>query len=358
MSEFCEIKDWNVFPADEKPYIIAGPCSVESREQFFDVASALKEMGVSVIRGGIWKPRTHPNCFEGVGAEGLGWMREVGDTLGVKIATEVANVRHVEAALKVGIDLIWVGARTVGDPIALQELADALKGVEIPVLIKNPLVPDPELWAGGIERLLSAGLVKIAAIHRGFHSYEKSMYRNAPIWQIPVEMERRFHGLPMFCDPSHISGDRALVDGLSRMAVAFGFDGLMIEVHTAPDKALSDSAQQVTPEMFSTILDNIRSRKKMSVAREDLLKEMDELRTDVDRIDSCIIDLISDRMETVGKIGKLKSELDMAVLQPARWEKVLERAMAQAGSKGVDAALIKKIFSLLHEASMENQVEN
>lgn len=358
MSVFCEIKDWNVFQANGKPYIIAGPCSVESREQFMTVAVELKRRGVSVIRGGIWKPRTHPDSFEGVGVPGLVWMKEVAESLGVKVATEVANTRHVEAALKYGVDMVWIGARTAGDPIAVQEMADALRGTDIPVLIKNPLVPDPELWAGGIERLISVGIEKVAAIHRGFHSYEKSIYRNDPMWQIPVEMKRRFHGLPMFCDPSHISGNRVLVDGLSRRAVAFGFDGLMIEVHTAPDKALSDASQQVTPEMLSSILDNMNSRRKMFVAREDLLKEMEELRTDVDRIDSCIIDLISDRMEVVGKIGKLKSELDMDVLQPARWEKVLERAMVLAGSKGVDAALIKKIFCLLHEASMENQVEN
>lgn len=359
MGSFYQLNDWNLFENKRRPYIIAGPCSVESRTQFLETASALKDAGVTVIRGGIWKPRTHPDSFEGVGEKGLEWMRDTAESLKLKTATEVANARHVEMALQYGIDTLWIGARTSGNPFMVQEISESLKGTDIPVLVKNPLVPDPELWAGSIERLYAAGLRKIGAVHRGFHTFERGIYRNAPLWQIPAELRRRFPDLPFFCDPSHISGDRKLVEGLCRQAMVLGFDGLMIEAHANPDKALSDAAQQVTPEALSGILDKIKIRETGCSASGDRSRAEDtimELRKSIDRIDSSIIELLAERMKTAETIGELKESENITVLQPARWNDVLNQVLRLADDYGLDRHFVKKLFEVIHEASMERQI--
>lgn len=251
--EIIKAGEWGVFPDMAKPVVIAGPCSAESERQLFETAKALKAEGIGVLRAGIWKPRTRPNSFEGVGAAGLPWMRRVKGELGMKISTEVANARHVAEALEAGMDMLWIGARTTANPFAVQEIADALKGCDIPVWVKNPVNPDVELWMGALERLNLAGLKKIGVIHRGFSVYGRLKYRNMPQWQLPIEIKRRFPELPMICDPSHISGKREYVPEIAQQAMDLGFDGLIVESHISPESALSDAAQQLTPAGLAEI---------------------------------------------------------------------------------------------------------
>ncbi len=356
MNKISTIYDWNIFPSpSSKPLIIAGPCSVESERQLLDTASALKKNGINVLRGGLWKPRTHPDSFEGVGEAGLQWMQNVGALLGMKTATEVATAEHVNAALKHRIDILWIGARTSGNPFIVQEIASALKGVDIPVLIKNPLAADAELWCGAIERVAAAGCNKIGAIHRGFHSISKGRYRNEPLWHIPAELRRRFPELPVFCDPSHIGGDRTLVEDICRQAMVLGFDGLMIESHCCPEKALSDAAQQVTPDALAVILKNIEIRNNSATATETL-QAIDDLRKSIDAIDASLIDLLAQRMNIAQMIGSLKESGGLHVLQPARWNQVMERVLAQADEKGLDRKFIQDVFECIHEAAMSKQI--
>lgn len=279
--DLLKVSEWGIFSDTKKPLIIAGPCSAESEQQLFETARALKSNGVNVLRAGIWKPRTRPNCFEGVGADGLGWMRRVQRELGMKTSTEVANVKHVYEALKAGVDLLWIGARTTANPFAMQEIADALKGTDIPVLVKNPVNPDVELWIGALERLNMAGLKKIGVIHRGFSTYTKAKYRNIPQWQIPIEIKRRHKDILMICDPSHISGKREYIQEVSQQAMDLGFDGLIVESHICPEIALSDAAQQVTPSSLSEILSHLVIR---NVETEDVeyKENIDELRARIE----------------------------------------------------------------------------
>lgn len=340
---------------NDRPYIIAGPCSLESEEQIFKSAEEISKLGIEVLRAGIWKPRTHPGSFEGIGDIGVKMLKEAALRYGLKCATEVANPKHIESALKGGIDILWIGARTTGNPFMVSEIASALSGADIPVMVKNPLNPDIELWCGAIERLTRSGLSNISALHRGFYSYTDGIYRNPPMWHIPVELRRRFPKMRIICDPSHICGDRRLVEEIAQQAVTFGFDGLMIECHPTPELALSDAGQQVTPLMLGEII----SRLKIPVSNDrerDFDKMAEELRSTIDSLDETLIDILARRMDAVRSIGSLKRKMGLPVLQPQRWNNVLESALVHAKEHSLDTSFIEKIFTLIHEESMKNQV--
>ena len=335
----------------KRPMIIAGPCSAESREQVLKTASELAARGVKIFRAGIWKPRTKPGGFEGIGVEGLPWMKQVKQETGMLVATEVATPAHVFEALKAGIDILWVGARTVTNPFAMQEIADALRGTDVPVLVKNPVSPDLELWIGAIERIYNAGIRRIGAIHRGFTSIDKSLYRNHPMWAIPIELHRRLPRLPIFCDPSHIGGKRELIAPLSQQAMDLGFDGLIIEAHCSPDCAWSDKAQQVTPEALAYIIRNLVIRDE-SITTESLT----ELRSQIDKLDDQLLELLSRRMRVSRDIGQYKKEHNMPVLQTQRYEELLARRAGQAGQMGMDREFMRTVLQAIHEESIRQQM--
>lgn len=347
---------WGLFSDMTRPIVIAGPCSAESEQQIFETAKALKAAGVEVLRAGIWKPRTRPNCFEGVGSEGLDWMRRVQRELGMKVSTEVANVKHVYEALKAGVDMLWIGARTSANPFAMQEIADALKGTDIPVLVKNPVNPDVELWIGALERLNMAGLKKIGVIHRGFSTYGKSKYRNVPQWQLPIEVKRRFPEMLMICDPSHISGKREYIQEISQQAMDLGFDGLIVESHICPEIALSDAAQQVTPTALSDILGKLIIR-EVDSENVEYKENIDELRARIDVIDNDLIDLLASRMKVSDEIGKYKKQNNITILQPGRWDNILAKVFEKGGGKGLDHDFLEKIFKAIHQASIDRQTK-
>lgn len=354
--DLIKASEWGLFSDMKKPVIIAGPCSAESEQQVFETAKALKEAGVEVLRAGIWKPRTRPGSFEGVGSDGLHWMQRVQKELGMKVSTEVANVKHVYEALKAGVDMLWIGARTTANPFAMQEIADALKGTDIPVLVKNPVNPDVELWIGALERLNMAGLKKIGVIHRGFSTYGKHKYRNTPQWQLPIEIKRRFPEMLMICDPSHISGKREYIHEISQQAMDLGFDGLIIESHICPEIALSDAAQQVTPTSLHEILSQLVIR---NVDSENLeyRENIDELRARIDEIDGELLDLLSDRMKVADEIGRYKKENNITILQPNRWDKILAKVFVKGEEKGLDSEFLEKVFKAIHQASIDRQTK-
>ncbi|MGL5937522.1 MAG: bifunctional 3-deoxy-7-phosphoheptulonate synthase/chorismate mutase type II [Phocaeicola sp.] len=335
-----------------RPIIISGPCSAESEEQVMNSAKQLAQKGVKIFRAGIWKPRTKPGGFEGVGVEGLAWMKEVKQETGMAISTEVATAQHVYECLKAGVDLLWIGARTTVNPFAVQEIADALKGVDVPVLVKNPVNPDLDLWIGALERLNKAGLNQLGAIHRGFSTYDKKLYRNLPQWHIPIELRRRIPTLPIFCDPSHIGGRRELIAPLCQQAMDLGFDGLMVESHCEPDKAWSDASQQVTPDVLSYIL-NLLVIREQAYTTENL----SELRNQIDECDNDLIGLLAKRMRVCREVGTFKKEKGMAVLQANRYNEILDKRGAQGALCGMDADFIKHIFEAIHEESVRQQLE-
>ncbi|MGL4853060.1 MAG: bifunctional 3-deoxy-7-phosphoheptulonate synthase/chorismate mutase type II [Phocaeicola sp.] len=336
----------------KRPIIISGPCSAETEDQVMNSAKQLAQKGVKIFRAGIWKPRTKPGGFEGVGVEGLAWMKQVKQETGMAIATEVATAQHVYECLKAGVDLLWIGARTTVNPFAVQELADALKGVDIPVLVKNPVNPDLELWIGAFERLNNAGLKQLGAIHRGFSTYDKKLYRNLPQWHIPIELRRRIPGMPIFCDPSHIGGRRELIAPLCQQAMDLGFDGLMVESHCQPDAAWSDASQQVTPDVLSYIL-NLLVIRDQAHTTENLA----ELRTQIDECDNDLIELLAKRMRVCREIGTFKKEKGMTVLQTNRYNEILDKRGAQGALCGMDAEFIKHVFEAIHEESVRQQLE-
>ena len=348
------INDWGIGNY-KKPFIIAGPCSAETEEQVMESAVRLKKQGQNIFRAGIWKPRTRPNSFEGVGSIGLDWLKSVKQETGMLISTEVANIKHVYEALKSGIDILWIGARTTANPFAVQEIADALKGVDIPILVKNPVNPDVELWIGAIERLHKAGLTKIGAIHRGFSSYEKSIYRNIPQWQIPIELKTRIPEIPLICDPSHIGGNRELLQHLSQKAIDLNFDGLMIETHPNPDKAWSDAQQQITPKELKILLDKLIIR----VVKPDgiSLNTIEDLRYKIDNCDNDLIKVLKDRMELVNSIGLYKKENNMTILQPNRWDEVLTVCIEKGNLNDLDPEFIAKLFKTIHQESINKQMK-
>lgn len=337
---------------NKRPIVIAGPCSAETEEQVMHTATQLCKKGIKIFRAGVWKPRTKPGGFEGVGTLGLPWLKRVQEELGMLVSTEVATPKHVEACLESGIDILWIGARTTANPFAMQELADSLRGVDIPVLVKNPVNPDLELWIGALERINGAGVKRMGAIHRGFSTYDKKLYRNLPMWHIPIELRRRIPNLPMFCDPSHIGGRRELIAPLCQQAMDLGFDGLVVESHCNPDAAWSDAAQQVTPEVLDFILDKLVIRNITQTT-----ESLEALRRQIDEFDNNLLDLLSRRMRVCREIGQYKKEHNMTVVQTERYNEILDKRGAQGVLCGMDADFIKTIFEAIHEESVRQQMD-
>ena len=336
-----------------KPLMMAGPCSAETEEQVMAVAGELAAMKINVFRAGIWKPRTRPNAFEGVGSEGLAWLRRVKEETGMKIAIEVANVKHVYDALKNGVDVLWIGARTSANPFAVQEIADSLRGVDVTVLVKNPVNPDVELWIGALERINAAGITHLGAIHRGFSSYGKSVYRNDPHWQIPIELRRRVPGLPIINDPSHICGKRDLIMEMCQTAIDLDFDGLIVETHCNPDHAWSDAAQQITPQHLDYIIKNMVLRKQ-DVDNKNAVT-LEELRMQIDKLDDEVLQLMEQRMGISERIGMFKKENNVTILQSNRWNELLKKRINVGLFKGLSADFVQKIYSAIHEESIQHQ---
>ena len=335
-----------------RPLVIAGPCSAETEEQVMETARALAAEGFRIYRAGLWKPRTKPGGFEGVGETGIAWLQRVKRETGMYTATEVATREHVAAALKGGIDLLWIGARTAANPFAMQEIADALRGQDVPVLVKNPVSPDLELWIGAIERIYNAGIRRIGAIHRGFSSIDKNLYRNHPLWAVPIELHRRLPSLPIFCDPSHIGGKRELIAPLAQQAMDLGFGGLIVEAHCSPDCAWSDKAQQVTPDALAYITRNLVIRDE-TITTESLT----ELRSQIDKLDDELLELLTRRMRVSRDIGQYKKEHNMPVLQTQRYEELLARRAGQAEQVGMDREFMRTVLQAIHEESIRQQME-
>lgn len=346
----------NAFTGWEKrPFIISGPCSAETEYQVLETARRLAATGkVDLMRAGIWKPRTKPGMFEGVGAIGLSWLQQAKKETGLPITVEVATARHVEEALQHEVDVLWIGARTTVNPFSVQEIADALVGVNVPVLIKNPINPDLELWSGAIERIRKAGIEKIGLIHRGFSSYANTEYRNAPMWQLPIEMKRRFSDMLLICDPSHICGNRTLLQQVAQKSIDLDFSGLMIESHIDPDHAWSDASQQITPEQLNTMLQNLVWR---SVKNEDaaFMSALQKLREQVDQLDDELLSLMAQRMKMADKIGIYKKENQMTILQTERFNAILQRAFAKADQLGLSREFIQRYFDAVHMESINHQ---
>lgn len=344
------------FKRENRPFVIAGPCSAESEGQMKSVAQNIDSSQVDVIRAGIWKPRTRPDSFEGMGEKALPWLKQAGEIAGLPVATEVANSDHVEACLKTGIDVLWIGARTTVNPFSVQEIADSLKGVNIPVIIKNPLNPDMQLWIGAVERLKHAGIDQLAVLHRGFSFYGKSQYRNKPMWEIPIAMRAHFPEIPMLCDPSHINGKREGLGAIAQKSIDLGMDGLMLETHPCPAEALSDSQQQVIPAELSLLLKNLTWR------REDALdpivvNQLGKLRAEVDTLDEDIARLLISRMELTDKIGGYKKEHNLTILQLERWKEVVEMYNKTLQQSEASPSFIKGFLENLHKESIRRQTE-
>ena len=336
----------------QEPLYIAGPCSAESREQLLAAASGVAEAGVAILRAGVWKPRTKPGSFEGIGSRALDWMVEARERYGLKIITEVATPEHLELALKAGLDGVWIGARTTTNPFATQLIADALQGVDIAVLVKNPVIPDVDLWVGSIERIYNSGIRRIAAVHRGFGTHNNSRYRNDPHWSVPIELHRRLPNLSILSDPSHIGGSRELIAPLSQEALDLGFSGLMIECHTDPDTALSDAAQQITPAVLSDLLGGLHLR-RTPVGRDSI----SEYRLHIDSLDNRIIELLAERMDVAREIGEYKLKHGMAVVQHDRYNEMLLSVERRAEAIGLTKSFIHQIFRTIHEESVRQQMQ-
>lgn len=337
-----------------RPVIIAGPCSAETEEQVLATARELATQDIDLFRAGIWKPRTRPNAFEGVGTVGLSWLKKVKEETGLKTTTEVANTQHVFEALKHGIDVLWIGARTTVNPFSVQEVADAIKGVDIPVLIKNPVNPDLQLWIGAIERIYKAGVTKISAVHRGFSYHGESPYRNVPRWQIPIELKRLFPDIQIICDNSHICGRRDILQTVAQKALDLNFDGIMTEVHPTPDDAWSDAKQQITPTVFAKLTSELLVR-KATTDNVEFLETMDHLRNEIDEIDNELLNMLSRRMQLADQIGLYKKRNNIAILQPSRWNEILETSIAQGKALGLSEEFIKVFLKAVHEESINHQ---
>lgn len=335
---------------------MAGPCSAESPEQLIAVALQLNDLGISIMRAGVWKPRTRPNSFEGKGLEALKWLQSVKQQVPIKVATEVATPQHVEAALKYGIDVLWLGARTTVNPFLVQEIANALRGVDLPILVKNPINPELALWQGAIERIYNSGNKKVAAIHRGFSTYQKSKFRNTPSWQIPIELKTNFPSLPLLCDPSHISGNRNMIYEISQKALDLGYDGLMIETHPTPETALSDADQQVNFKELKEIINRLRFTKKHS---NDALfiSQLEELREKIDQVDQELVEILSLRKQLIEKIGDYKKDNNVTVFQLERWNEILSSRTEWGNRKNLSGEFIQEIYRTIHDESIRIQTE-
>lgn len=349
------MEEWQIYK--QRPLVIAGPCSAESEEQVMLTAAELAATGrVDLFRAGIWKPRTRPDHFEGVGSVGLSWLRRVREEYGLPVSVEVATEKHVYEALKHGVDAVWIGARTSVNPFAMQEIASALKGAGVMVFIKNPVNPDLELWIGAIERISKAGISRIAAIHRGFSSWEKCAFRNQPRWQIPVELRQRMPDLPMICDPSHMGGDKSFIIDLSQKAMDLNYDGLMIETHIDPASALSDKKQQVTPSELTGILDSLVLRSPTSDDPE-FLETIEDLRNQIDVYDNLLLDILESRMQVAETIGRYKKEHNITILQSSRWKEVKNNAVDKGVRKGLTPEFIQTFLEAIHQESITHQMK-
>ncbi len=338
----------------DHPVVIAGPCSAETEDQVMQIAHQLKDTDVNYYRAGIWKPRTRPGNFEGVGAIGLKWLQRVKEETGLKTATEVANRTHVDLALEHDIDVLWIGARSTVSPFIVQEIADALEGTDKIVLVKNPVNPDLPLWLGAIERLHTANIEKLGVIHRGFSTYQKTKYRNIPEWQIAIELQNRFPDLPLICDPSHITGKRDMIFDVSQTALDLNFDGLMIETHIDPDNAWSDAAQQVTPSTLVQIMKDLKIRKEKDDEAE-YQSALGNLRAQIDVLDNQLLDALGKRMKVADGIGQLKKDRNVAVLQSKRWNEILGKMILEGEQRGLSEEFILRIFKAIHQESINHQ---
>ena len=354
--DLIPLYEWGMF-TEPRPSVIAGPCSAETQEQVMETAKGLKDLGINVYRAGIWKPRTHPGSFEGVGAEGLRWMQQAKKEYGLKISTEVASEKHVFECLKFGVDLVWLGARTTANPFLVQEIADALKDTDIPVLVKNPVNPDLDLWIGALERLNRAGIRKLGVIHRGFSTFEKIKYRNDPQWQVAVELRSRFPQLPFFVDPSHLGGSKEYIREISQRSLDLGFEGLMIESHCNPSCALSDAKQQLTPDELREMLYNQIHVRDNDSDSPQWKENIDQLRAKIDIIDENIIYALGSRMKISRQIGEYKRDNNIAILQTSRWDAVLAKVVEKGREYGLSEKFLNDVFNAIHEASVETQNE-
>ncbi len=339
-----------------RPWMIAGPCSAETYEQLFQTTKAVYDLGITVVRAGVWKPRTRPNTFEGVGEPALEWIEAIKAEIPVQFAIEVANVQHLELALKHHIDMVWLGARTTVNPFTVQEIADALKGTDIPVMVKNPVNPDLALWLGCIERIANAGVRQIAAIHRGFSSFRNTRYRNEPLWQLPIELKGRLPHIPLICDPSHIAGDRSMIREIAQKALDLNYDGIMVETHPDPDNALSDPMQQVSLRQLADIIGDLKLRK--DTCDDALFKsKLEELRNRIDSIDHDIVENLANRLRIIEEIGQYKKENDVTILQMERWTSILNSRREWSKALGLSTDLIEEIYKTIHSESIRKQTE-
>lgn len=345
----------NLFDNSKKPILIAGPCSAETEEQVIETAVRLAKTGkIDVLRAGIWKPRTRPGAFEGIGVKGLPWLQKAKELTGLPIAVEVAKTSHVELCLEFGVDILWIGARTTVNPFAVQEIADALRGIDIPVLLKNPINPDLALWLGGMERLQKVGLTKLGAIHRGFSSAGEKIYRNRPQWQIAIDFKTAMPDIPMINDPSHITGRRDLLQKVAQKAMDLNFDGLMIESHITPDSAWSDAAQQITPEVYGKLISDLIIREYDPKNLKEKTK-LDRLRKEIDMIDEEIMGILASRMKIAREIGVYKKEHNMTILQSERWKEVLSKFVERGTQNGLSEEFITRVIKSIHDESIEQQ---
>lgn len=351
--DIVPMTEWGFFTLP-RPCTIAGPCSAETEEQIMETARGLKEIGINVFRAGIWKPRTHPGCFEGMGTEGLRWLQKVKKEYGLKICTEVASEKHVFECLKFGVDMVWIGARTTSNPFLVQEIAEALKDTDIPVLVKNPMNNDIDLWIGALERLNAQGVKKLGVIHRGLSPMEKLKYRNDPQWQMAIELRSRYPELAFFCDPSHMAGSTEYVQELSQRAMDLGLDGLMIESHCNPACALSDAKQQLTPSQLIQLLESLEVRDNDTDDRS-YKDNMDQLRAQIDVYDESLLFTLGQRMKASRKIGQFKKEHNIAIIQAGRWDGLLKKAIEKGSEFGLPENFVTELFNVIHEASVQAQ---
>ncbi len=354
--DLIPITEWGFFTLP-RPMVIAGPCSAESEAQIMETAKGLASFGIHMFRAGIWKPRTHPGCFEGIGMPGLKWLQKVKETYGMFVCTEVANRDHVKACLDHGLDLLWIGARTTANPFLMQEIADALRGTDIPVLVKNPVSPDLDLWIGALERLNRAGVRKLGVIHRGFSTFLSAPYRNDPGWRIAIELRTRFPELPFFADPSHMGGNRKYLLELSQRAMDLGLEGLMIESHCNPSQALSDAKQQLTPEELKAMLCEQIVVRDADSESADYRDNIDQLRARIDVIDENLLTILHSRMSVSEKIGAYKKDHNIAILQMGRWDALLDDMIRKGEREGLDERFLRSLFSVIHEESVRVQNE-
>lgn len=350
--EIVKLEDWGF--NFKRPLMIAGPCSAESEDQVKETALGLKNSNIDIFRAGIWKPRTRPGSFEGVGEKGLPWLKHAKEILGVPVAVEVANVAHVEQALNAGVDILWIGARTTVNPFSVQEICDALKGQDIPVMVKNPINPDLQLWLGAIERLNQAGIKRVAAIHRGFSNRYVTDFRNAPEWSLPLRLKEMIPDLAIICDPSHICGTRTKLQEISQKALNFGLDGLMIESHCNPDEAWSDAKQQITPETYTNMVSNLIIRQSIDSAPE-LKQDLAKLREKVDQMDRTLIEILGERFQYITAIGEYKKQNNLSVFQKDRWQEVTQSRVNMGLEKNLSEEFMRELMMAIHEESIKKQ---